>query len=286
MTTLKKDVYQDITNKLIAKIEEGGFAAWRKSWQGMTSLPTRSTGEHYKGINLFILGMAGRKNPNWFTYNQAKQLKAQVKKGEKGTTIVFYKPLKITDKISEKEKTIPMLKTHTVFNAEQIDGLAEKWFPTFDAKHFEPRIAEAETFLDNSGARISHGGAKAFYRPSTDQIVLPEYDQFNNAVSYYGTALHELIHWTGSEKRCDRNLKNSFGTKDYAREELVAEIGATFICATLNLEQEIREDHVAYLSVWLEVLKGDKKAIFKAASLAQKAIDHLEGLQTKMAIAA
>ena len=136
-----------------------------------------------------------------------------------------------------------------------------------------------ETYIRATGATINHGGNSAYYRPATDSIQLPDFSAFEDAVAYYGTTLHELTHWSGHEKRCDRNIKNQNGTRDYAREELVAELGAAYMCASLGLENTPRPDHASYVASWLEVLKNDKKAIFKAAAAAQKAVDFIDSLQ-------
>jgi antirestriction protein ArdC len=275
----KIDIHQAVTDSIIAKLEAGPDV-WKKTWSTMASggLPTRFTGQHYQGINLLVLAMQGRPNPNWMTYKQAKEVGGQVRGGEKGTMVVFFKPLKVEK--DGKEETIPLLRQFTVFNADQIDGLPAKFYPApQDAVHAEPRIEDAEAYLSATKANIRHGGDRAFFSPQQDFIQLPEFDQFDDAVAYYGAAMHELVHWSGGEKRLDRDLKNQNGTKDYAKEELVAEIGAAFLTATLGIETEVRDDHAQYLAHWLTILRDDKKAIFKAAAMAQKAADHLDGYQ-------
>lgn len=282
MTRKKKlDIHQLVTDQLIAKLESG-TKDWKKSWATVAGgLPLRVTGQHYKGINLLILMLAGRAAQTWMTYRQAVELGGQVRGGETGTKVVFFKTLVVEDRDDpEKEKEVPMLRTFTVFNVEQIDGLPERFYPKpGEAQHAEPRLEDADAYIKATGARIDHGGDRAYYQPGTDSIRLPEFDQFETAVAYYGTAMHELVHWTGADHRLERNLKTPFGTKDYAREELVAEIGAAFVCAGMNIESEVRDDHAAYLAAWLKILKEDKKAIFKAAAAAQKAVDFLDGLQ-------
>jgi antirestriction protein ArdC len=230
--------------------------------------------------------LAGRANPHWMTYKQVEGLGGQVRGGEKGTGIIFYKPLKVDDRdFPGTEITIPMLKTYTVFNAEQVDGLPEKFYPekSGDAQHNEPRLEEADAYIKATGAEIRHGGDRAFFSPGGDFIQSPDFDAFFSAEEYYATNLHELIHWSGGEKRLDRDLTTSFGTKDYAREELTAEIGAAFLAGALNISTEVREDHAQYLASWLKVLKEDKRAIFKAAALAQKAVDFLDAFSTQEA---
>lgn len=281
----KIDVYQKVTDKLIAQIEKG-VRPWAKSWTGTvtgSTLPLRHNGEPYRGINILLLWSEGRGNPYWMTYKQAQEYGGNVRKGEKAAKVVFFKQIEVKDRDNPDETTnIPMLKEYAVFNALQIEGLPERFYPEHNPVEVnsETTIAHCDDFLKNTGANISHeAGDRAYYRPSTDQIVLPKFCQFHDAVAYYGTAFHELIHWTGAEKRCNRDLKNKFGTKDYAREELVAELGAAFLCAALGIEPEPREDHASYLKSWLDVLKNDKRAIFRAATMAQAGCDHVWSLQ-------
>jgi antirestriction protein ArdC len=273
------DIHQIVTDQIIAKLEEG-TAKWKKSWATVAGgLPLRENGQPYKGINVLILMIQGRSNPNWLTYKKASELKGQVRSGESGTKVVFFKSLTVEDKVTGEDRRIPMLRSFTVFNAEQIDDLPDRLYPKADERHSAPRLDDADAYITATGAVIAHGGDRAFYAPSRDSIQLPEFDTFDSPVAYYGTAFHELVHWTGAETRVDRDIKNSFGTPDYAREELVAELGAAFIAATMNIETEVRDDHAEYLAAWLKVLKEDKKAIFKAAAAAQKAVDFLDGLQ-------
>jgi len=271
----KIDIEKIVTDQLIAQLE-AGTGQWKKSWASLGGdLPTRFTGQHYKGINLFILALTGRGNANWLTYKQAKSVGGQVRAGEKGTTVVFFKPFETKDRTTGEDITIPLLRCYSVFNAEQIDGLPEKYFPVIDADaaNTEARCAEADAYIKATGAVVKHGGDKAFYIPSEDRIQLPDYEQFDDAVAYYGTALHELGHWTkGGKNRCERKLS-------YGEEELVAEIYASITCAKLGIESEVREDHAQYLAAWLKIIKADKKAIFRAARDAQKAVDYTDGLQ-------
>ena len=286
----KIDAYQVVTDKIIASLE-AGTAPWQRPWSvsGFGGLPVRFNGQSYNGINTLLLWLQGRSAPTWMTYNQAKKLGGQVKKGEKGSLVVFFKQLRITetnDAGEEEAKSIPLLRYYTVFNVEQIADLPARFYPS-EAKdqNGDDPIAEVEAYITNTKAVISHGGDRAYYRPSTDDIWLPEFEQFEDAVSYYGVALHELVHWTGAKSRLDRDKQ--YHTDDgRAREELVAEIGSAFAAASLGIEVEPREDHVNYIANWLEVLKGDKKAIFKAAAAAQKAVDHLNSLQEENALAA
>ena len=184
------------------------------------------------------------------------------------------------DKGQEIEREIPFMKGYTVFNVEQIDGLPSQYqqapCPAPEPLQF---IQQAEAFFKATGARFQHGGNRAFYAPARDFIQLPLAEAFKDPESYAATKAHELIHWTGHESRNAREFGKRFGDDAYAFEELVAELGAAFLCADLGITPEIRDDHAAYVGHWLQVLKQDKRAIFSAASHAQRAADYLQGLQ-------
>ena len=273
---MKFDTYQDVTDAIIAQLE-AGTRPWQMDWQGGSlQMPHRVTGEEYRGINVLLLwssaaqqGLTGR---TWMTFNQAKQLGGSVRKGCKGTRIVFFKPLTVRDTATGEEKDIPMLRTYVVFNSDQIDNLPAKFAsaPMIPAAGME-RNREAETALRSSGATIVEQGARAFYTPATDIVTMPDFERFTSASGYLATLAHELCHWTGHRTRLDR-----FGNNDrtsYAFEELVAEMGAAFVGSRLGIVGEHIENHSAYLASWLKALRDDKRAIFKAASLAQAAAD-------------
>jgi antirestriction protein ArdC len=179
------------------------------------------------------------------------------------------------------EREIPFMKGYTAFNVEQIDGLPAHYYAQPENPlPLSERIEHADRFLTSTGATIQHGGNSAFYAPSRDAIQLPPFEAFKDKESYYGTALHELTHWTKANHRLDRDFSGKrFGDHGYAREELVAELGAAFLCAELGITPEVRQDHADYLGHWLSVLKEDKRAIFSAAAHAQRAADYLAGLQ-------
>lgn len=286
----QKDAYQIITDRIVAQLETG-VSPWTKPWAegGAISRPLRFNGQPYRGINVLVLWWAalvrGYDNPTWMTYNQAVELGGHVRKGETSEMVVFFKPLKIKDKVTDEDKTIPHLKYYSVFNVAQIDGLPEKFYAAEKAVHeFErkpkDRIPLVDAFFENTGAKVLHRGASAFYSPSTDQIVLPPFSKFMNAETYYSTRGHETIHWTRHETRLNREFgRVRWGDEGYAMEELVAELGAAFLCADLGIALTPRDDHAQYIACWLKVLKGDKKAIFSAASAAEKAAGFLHGLQ-------
>lgn len=280
MAKPKIDIHQEVTDKFIAALE-AGTKPWEKDW--LNAMPTRSTGEEYRGINVLLLSMSGAAkqcgNPHWITFKQAKELGGKVRKGEKGTRIVFYKKLAIHDPENPKaddsgKVQIPMLRHYTVFNVEQIDGLPSGKFPLPNpAMSDEMRDAVAEEALRSCGAEIREAGSGAFYDRIGDYVQLPEFSMFKSVGGYLATLAHELTHWTGAAHRLDRTKGKRFGDSDYAFEELVAEIGAAFICARLGIAGDHFESHAAYVSSWLKALKDDKKLIFKAAALAQTAAD-------------
>jgi len=291
-TTVREDIYTRVTQKIIASLEQG-VRPWMKPWSvehtaGRINKPLRCCGTPYKGINVLLLWAEaverGYVAPIWMTYKQAIERGGQVRKGEKGSQIVYATRLTKTeenDKGEEIENSIPFMKSYTVFCVEQIDGLPDIFYAKF-ANNLPPerRIENAERFIAGTGATIIHGGNRAYYAPGPDVIRLPPFEAFKDAESYYGTCLHELTHLSGSKSRLDRDFgRKRFGDEGYAVEELVAEIGAAFLCADLGITPEIRDDHASYLSHWLDVLKSDRRAIFQAAAHAQRAADYLHGLQ-------
>jgi antirestriction protein ArdC len=290
----RQDVYTRITSAIVAELEKG-TRPWIRPWSaehaaGRITRPLRHSGQPYAGINVLSLwasaSVQGFAAPIWMTYRQAVALGGHVRKGEKGSPVVYANALIRTETDAstgdEVERAIHFLKAYTVFNVEQIEGLPEHFYALADAPRVDPpaRIERAERFFAATGATLSHGGSRAFYRPSTDSIVLPPIEAFMDAESYYATLAHETIHYAGHESRLARDFgSRRFGSEGYAVEELVAELGAAFLCADLGLALEPREDHVAYIANWLAVLKNDNRAIFTAASHAQRAVDYLHGLQ-------
>ena len=285
-----KKLYESITAKIVADLEKG-VRPWSKSWNGGNSIsrPLRANGEPYRGINTLLLWAAAAERgftaPIWMTYKQAAALGGHVRKGEKGSQVVYSSTLltKETGESGEEtEKKIPFLKSYTVFNVEQIADLPDG---ILSARDFplnpETRIEHAEAFFAATSADIRHGGDRAFYSPKADFIQMPPFEAFHGAEAYYAVLAHEATHWTGGQSRLDRSFEgNRFGDANYAMEELVAEIGAAFICADLGLSPEPRADHADYIGAWLKVLKGDTRAIFTAASQAQRAADYLSGIGT------
>lgn len=277
-TRTKTDIYQTVTDSIIAALETG-VKPWACPWQrtpGMSGLPSNyATGMGYSGMNIMLLWCSaseqGFNDSRWMTYKQAKAEGGQVRKGEHGTTAIFYTMLERENNEGETEY-IPMLKTFTVFNVEQIDGLTLSDEAVFPAETFEP-LPQAEALFRNSGATIIAKGQNAFFAPSTDEIHLPERRLFSDAANFYATGMHELVHWSGAKSRLNREMKGKFGSEDYAFEELIAELGSAFLMADLGIVGEVQ--HESYIASWLKALRNDKRYIFKAASAASKAHRYL-----------
>jgi antirestriction protein ArdC len=281
MKKAKRDIDQEITNSIIASLE-AGTPPWHKSWKSLGGQALRENGKPYRGINQFILGFAPYSNPYWMTFKKAAELAGEgggVRKGEKGTAVVFFKFIdKKNKETGEVESRIPLLRYYVVFNAEQIDGLPEKYFPTADDLEPIEKIEKAEQYFGALGGDVRYSGDRAFYSPSEDFIQMPIADAFEDGEAFYGTLAHEYGHWTGAESRLDRKIQNGFGSPAYAKEELIAELSAAMLLGRLGISAAPRADHASYLASWLEVLKADKTAIRKAAGKAQAVVDYLDEL--------
>jgi len=281
-------VYQDVTAAIITELEKGALPWVKPCRADMSADKNIITGASYRGINRLLLGMSamakGHTSNEWGTFKQWQEKGYQVQKGEKSTRIVFFKNVAGKETPDgEVEGGYAMIKAYAVFNAQQTNKEAEETTAAPAAGFF---IANAEERIIKTGALITHGGDAAFYMPSMDRVQLPNKSAFVDPASYYATAFHELTHWTGAEKRLDRDLsKGKFGNPDYAFEELIAEIGAAYLCADYGIQGELR--HAGYIQSWLKACREDEKAIFKAAALAQKAADFINELDaTAKAIAA
>lgn len=291
--TPRADIYERVTARIVESLE-AGTRPWLKPWSSPTddrlpALPLRANGTPYRGVNILLLWGAaidgGYRSNVWMTFKQAEEKGAHVRKGERGSLVVYadrYTKRETDDHGEESEREIAFLKGYTVFNVEQIEGLpAELYTPPapIDDGRTPELIEDAEAFIARTGATVRHGGGRAFYSTASDHIQMPPPQAFKDAESYTATKAHELVHWTGHPSRNAREFGKRFGDRAYAFEELVAELGAAFLCADLGITPEPREDHASYLAHWLKVLKEDKRAIFTAASHAQKAADFLHGLQ-------
>lgn len=282
------ELYASITAGIIKDLE-AGVAPWVKPWQTKSGgiMPRNyATKRYYSGINVVILWDSQMKHgyptSEWLTYKQARAIGAQVRGGEKSTRVLYTNKLLVGE--GEEEKLVGYMKMFYVFNVAQIDELTHvNLIPQPEITPKE-RDSRAATFIRATNADIRHGGDHAFYRIKDDFVQLPELSAFESYGHYVATVLHELCHWTGHEKRLARDFKHRFGTKEYAAEELVAELGAAFLCAHLGVQGQLR--HAEYIKSWLELLKEDDRAVVTAASKASVAADYLRRFSEAMEEAA
>lgn len=275
----RRDIHAEITDRIIAALE-AGTRPWSADW--VRSGPAlRANGVEYRGINQLLLTLAGGAkgyaSSHWMTFKQALDLGGSVRKGERSTMVVFFKQLEVEsddERDEEGRKVIPMLRSFNVFNVEQIDGLPAHFAPApLHLVADKQRDERAEAAIRSCGADIREGGGRACYVRDEDLVRLPEFERFHSVGGFLATMAHECIHWTGAPHRLDRVKGRTFGDTDYAFEELVAEIGAAFVCGRLRVAGEHFESHASYVASWLQALRNDKKMIFKAAALAQSAAD-------------
>ena len=266
------DLYQEITNRIMAQME-GGVIPWRKPWGSSGSCISYATGKPYSLLNQMLLGRPGE----YATFKQIQQAGGYVRKGEKSSMVVFWKWIEQEDEDGEK-KEIPFLRYYNVFHIDQCEGLNAKHMPQMpdcvDAHEKAENIIC--NYLRASGVKLHHEeGDRAFYRPSTDSITLPLLAQFKETAEYYSTAFHEMVHSTGHMSRLNRLEKTAFfGTEAYSKEELIAEIGAAALVNTVGLETARSfRNNAAYVQNWLQVLKNDKRFIVSAAGKAEKAVN-------------
>lgn len=289
---MKQSIYEEVTAAILEEIDNGA-APWLARWENggaPSGLPSNAaTGNHYNGINTLSLWMAGHrggyKSDQWVTFLQAKKLGGTVRKGEKGSPIIFYKMLETKEEGSQEAgKLIPMAKRSSVFNIEQCDGLELKADKVSEQINPDQRSAKLDQMIAAAGADIREiPSQRAFFATQSDYIVMPEFSQFYDASKFYATAFHELAHWTQTKPRLDRPKMHK-GKKGYAFEELVAELSSAFLCAKHGVVGDLR--HADYIEGWADILREDSRAIFKAASLAQKAADYLTEAMQPQAVAA
>lgn len=286
---MKRDLYQTVTDKIVAQMEAGGLP-WVKGWSTSGSMvPMNAVSERpYSGINVLLYWASaecGYSRPRYLTFKQAKEAGGHVRRGETGMPLYFFKQLDITDKASGEEKTIPMLRQYTVFNVAQCEGLSDRIMNGQFAAVLNAgqRMSLADQFIKATGADFREGAGVPCYVPSKDFITVPRFVEFHDTPEYYAAAFHELVHWTGHKTRLDRDLKGRFDVDAYAMEELVAELGAAFLCAEFGLDNA-HANQAAYLEHWLKVLKADNRAIFTAASKAQKAANYLRDMANAAAL--
>ncbi|MDY7546735.1 zincin-like metallopeptidase domain-containing protein [Glaciimonas sp. CA11.2] len=290
MTKQRIDLYQTVTNQIINALE-AGTPPWVCPWSDGEVDPNPAnltTGRAYRGINVLLLNLQsialGYARNRWLTFHQTQELGGHVRRGEHGTAIVFFKmhevgeapaaaPSLASGQADGDRRIVPLLRSFTVFNVDQVEGLPVNLQQVAITTPDWNAVDCAEQLLNRSGALIRHGGKRAFYHSADDFIQLPPKLNFFTAKDYYATALHELTHWTGHSSRCDRVLGKRQGIDAYAFEELVAEMGAAFLCNHCHMAGQLQ--HASYIASWLQALRGDRRLIFTAASQAQRAADYL-----------
>jgi antirestriction protein ArdC len=307
----KTDVYQIVTDRIIAKLKEG-VVPWRKTWKqdpdgrvvwhpaiNLAAPRNLVSNRRYSGINAVLTGMAGYSSPYWMTFKQAREMGGAVRKGEKGTPIVYWRKLSVKDKErpkkpdgSDRKRDVLLIRYFTVFNLEQTEGVRvpnrpEPIKPSLpEPEPKEPcegfeEIPACESILANSPMvllRIQHGGDRAFYSPGLDYVQMPKPEQFVSPEAYYATLFHELAHATGNSERLNRDTLTkvaSFGDHSYSQEELVAELGAAFLCSEAGIDAAVLDNSASYIQSWLRRLEDDPKFIVQAAARAQKAADYI-----------
>jgi antirestriction protein ArdC len=281
---MKRDLYAEVSARIIAELEAGA-APWIKPWSATPGANTPCnavTNRPYSGCNVVLLWMAqaaGYRTPRFLTFKQALELGGHVRKGEHGTKVCFVKQLHIQDDAADDASTrlIPMMREYTVFNVDQCENLPDSITTGRSSRVRNPDTRDdlADEFLHSTGADIREGHGEAYYVPSRDFISMPAFEAFDSADHFYNTAFHELSHWTAHKNRLDRDLKNRFGSRNYAAEELIAELGAAFLCAEFGFGGDLR--HAGYIATWIDLLKADKRAFFTACSQASKAADYVRG---------
>lgn len=270
------DTYSEVTKRIIAALDRG-VAPWKQPWRSFAAVNVRS-GKPYRGINTLLLQLEARSDPRWGTFKAWKEVGGSVRRGEKGTRIVFWKRVAKKNPAEGEATHYALLRTYVVFNADQVDN-APPLPSEYRAEHvFDPYDA-AEAVIANypDPPRIAVGGDAAYYLPSEDAVQLPDRELFAASARWYGVAFHELIHSAGAEKRCGGLKPATFGSDPYAREELVAEVGAAMLAATVDLD--ISEDaSAAYIDGWRSALSDDPRLIVSAAAEAQRRADHIRGV--------
>lgn len=270
----KVDVYQQVTDRIIAAIE-AGTAPWRRPWKGGGPVNVRN-GRPYRGVNIFLLDLMGYTDPRWGTFRAVKEVGGHVRTGEKATYVILWKPVEKRAKGDEEEgERYLLLRSYAVFNAEQCEGLPE--YSVGERTHTPHEAAEQIVTGYVPGPTIAHRGGQAFYSETLDLVQVPNPMEFESMEAYYSTLFHELVHSTGHKERLNRLEAGGFGTGPYAKEELVAEMGAAMLCGMVGIDN--LDMNAAYLANWLEVFRRDKKFVVNAAALAQRACDHMVGTE-------
>lgn len=288
-----RNLHKEITDRILVSLKAGALP-WRKPWSGgidvgAITMPRNAvTARQYSGINVLLLwskaDSCGYSDPRWLTFKQALELGGNVRKGEKGTEIVFVSKVARDDKRNPGETVfIPFLKSYWIFNVAQCEKLEKLGILTNERPanvSRNERDATIDEFVASTGADVRHGEPKAYYRPIGDFVNMPALASFESAHAYYATLFHELAHWTGAEKRLNRTKGKRFGDREYAYEELVAELASAFVCAEFGIDNH--EQNAAYLASWLrgltELLEANDRAIVSAAADASRAVEFMRGL--------
>ena len=276
---MNAQIYEQITERITGLLAQG-TVPWHKPWKARTGLPRNLvTQKPYRGINVFLLLTMSYESPFWLTFRQALQLGGNVRKGEKSCPVVFWKQMTIEDKESGDPQKIPLLRYYHVFNVAQCDGVGSNAPPVETARI---GLTVPEDIVANMPQRpeIKHGMARAFYSPPEDHVGMPARERFERPEEYFSTLYHELVHASGHESRLNRatlTARAGFGSDPYCKEELIAEIGAAFLCAQAEIVERTIDNSAAYLHAWLERLRSDKTLIIQAAGQAQKAADFILG---------
>lgn len=290
-----QELFESVTSKIIESLEQGALP-WSRPWRktrgvSAAGLPLRHNGQPYSGMNVLLLWEAtqanGYKSRSWHTLNQINASGGRVIKGERASTVVM---TKLVERQARQDETsqpgdeegekawVRFLRTYSVFNTDQTEGMDPAGQTAATPVTLDEAHQRACEYLEATGAIVRHGGDRACYWPSEDSIQMPPVESFLQQSGYIAVRAHETIHWTGARHRLNRDFSGRFGDESYAREELVAELGAAYVCAQFGLSAEPRPDHASYLESWLKVLRHDKKAIFTAARYAQAAMNHLNEL--------
>jgi antirestriction protein ArdC len=283
---MKRDLYVEVSARIIAELQKGA-APWVKPWSasyGANTPCNAVSNRPYSGCNVVLLWMAqaaGYRTLRFLTFKQALELGGNVRKGERGTKVYFVKQIPVRDQDAGENvsaRLIPMMREYTVFNIDQCENLPDSinTGKPIRVRNPDARDELADAFLHSTGADIREGHGEAYYVPSRDFISMPAFAGFKGADHFYNVTFHELTHWTGHKSRLDRDLKNRFGSRNYAAEELIAELGAAFLCAEFGFDGDLR--HAGYIGHWIELLKADKRAFFTACGQASKAAEYLRRL--------
>ena len=287
-------IYQMITDRILTMLEEG-TVPWRKPWNAGGAPGNLVSGKPYRGVNVFLLGTAPYASPWWLSFKQAKTLGGSVKKGEKGSVVIFWKIDKATDPTTGELRTVPMLRYYRVWNLDQCEGVRvpkgriteSDGPPLSDADRIAAAEKIAASYVD--GPTLEHAGGAAYYRPTTDTVTMPPLSVFHGAAEYYSTLFHELGHSTGHASRLarfDEYRVHEFGSAEYGREELIAEMTSAFLCGEAGILPATITNSAAYIAGWRKAIKGDPRAVIVAAGAAQKAADRIVGRTSDNAVTA